>query len=172
MSTPDSRRPAMWCGDAGRARTWVVDVANVIGARPDGWWRDRAGAAGRLRRGILGLLAVPPPGTAAMLPDRVVLVLEGAARSAVPEGETVAVSGEGRPTAVEVVAVHAPASGDDAVVAAVGDAEAPVLAVTSDRALRARVHALGATTTGARALWDLLDRVGPATAPGGHHRHC
>jgi len=26
----------------------VVDVANVMGSRPDGWWRDRAGAAARL----------------------------------------------------------------------------------------------------------------------------
>jgi hypothetical protein len=27
---------------------WVVDASNVIGSRPDGWWRDRAGAARRL----------------------------------------------------------------------------------------------------------------------------
>jgi hypothetical protein len=26
----------------------VVDIANVMGSRPDGWWRDRAGAASRL----------------------------------------------------------------------------------------------------------------------------
>ena len=26
----------------------VVDGNNVMGSRPDGWWRDRAGAAGRL----------------------------------------------------------------------------------------------------------------------------
>lgn len=26
----------------------LVDAANVVGARPDGWWRDRAGAAQRL----------------------------------------------------------------------------------------------------------------------------
>ncbi|NRD26151.1 NUDIX hydrolase [Frigoribacterium sp. VKM Ac-2836] len=26
----------------------VVDVANVLGSRPDGWWRDRAGATSRL----------------------------------------------------------------------------------------------------------------------------
>jgi hypothetical protein len=147
-----------------------VDVANVIGARPDGWWRDRAAAAGRLRHGILALLATPPPGTARLLPGRVVLVLEGAARSAAPEGETAAVSGEGGPNPVEVAVVHAPAGGDDSVVAAVAAAEAPVLAITSDRALRARIHALGATTAGAKALWDLIDRLGPTTAPSGHHR--
>src|SRR3954465_1344313 len=27
---------------------WFVDAMNVIGSRPDGWWRDRAGAARRL----------------------------------------------------------------------------------------------------------------------------
>ena len=27
---------------------WVVDASNVIGSRPDGWWRDRAGATRRL----------------------------------------------------------------------------------------------------------------------------
>jgi 8-oxo-dGTP diphosphatase len=29
--------------------TIIVDGANVVGSRPDGWWRDRAGAAVRLR---------------------------------------------------------------------------------------------------------------------------
>ncbi len=27
---------------------WFIDASNVIGARPDGWWRDREGAARRL----------------------------------------------------------------------------------------------------------------------------
>jgi predicted RNA-binding protein with PIN domain len=27
---------------------WMVDASNVIGAKPDGWWRDRDGAARRL----------------------------------------------------------------------------------------------------------------------------
>ena len=26
----------------------LVDIANVMGSVPDGWWRDRAGAATRL----------------------------------------------------------------------------------------------------------------------------
>ncbi|WP_307182132.1 NUDIX hydrolase [Demequina sp. NBRC 110055] len=29
-------------------RVLIVDAANVVGARPDGWWRDRAGATSRL----------------------------------------------------------------------------------------------------------------------------
>ena len=30
----------------------IVDGANVVGSRPDGWWRDRAGAAHRLHEAI------------------------------------------------------------------------------------------------------------------------
>src|SRR5690606_30293846 len=33
----------------------VVDAANVVGSVPDGWWRDRAGAAERLQAQLLGL---------------------------------------------------------------------------------------------------------------------
>jgi 8-oxo-dGTP diphosphatase len=44
--------------------TIVVDVANVMGSRPDGWWRDRAGAAVRLHAQIARLAAsgraIPP----------------------------------------------------------------------------------------------------------------
>jgi 8-oxo-dGTP diphosphatase len=35
----------------------VVDVANVMGSRPDGWWRDRAGAAVRLYSELAALAA-------------------------------------------------------------------------------------------------------------------
>jgi 8-oxo-dGTP diphosphatase len=70
--------------------TIIVDVANVMGSRPDGWWRDRAGAAVRLHADIAALAA---KGTALaasgrpILPDepdppRFVMVLEGAARAA------------------------------------------------------------------------------------------
>ena len=31
---------------------WIVDGNNVMGARPDGWWRDRGAAAARLARRI------------------------------------------------------------------------------------------------------------------------
>ena len=27
---------------------WIVDGNNVMGSRPDGWWRDRRGAQRRL----------------------------------------------------------------------------------------------------------------------------
>ena len=41
----------------GHQVTIVVDVANVMGSRPDGWWRDRAGAAVRLHDQIVRLAA-------------------------------------------------------------------------------------------------------------------
>ena len=64
--------------------TIVVDVANVMGSRPDGWWRDRAGAAARLHADIVRLAA---SGRATLPDDNAVtpgfvLVLEGAAKAA------------------------------------------------------------------------------------------
>jgi hypothetical protein len=50
----------------------IVDVANVMGSRPDGWWRDRAGAAQRLYEQIVALTG----------DDQYFLVLEGQAKAA------------------------------------------------------------------------------------------
>jgi hypothetical protein len=116
----------------------VVDGANVVGSVPDGWWRDRAGAARRLRDSLAslpdrGLPGVPPP-------IEVVLVVEGAARGVADE-----------PAAITVVA--APGSGDDRIVelvAAAGDRTCVV--VTADRGLRERVTALGASVVGPRTV--------------------
>ncbi|MDN5855710.1 MAG: hypothetical protein L0K86_23285, partial [Actinomycetia bacterium] len=52
-------------------RVLIVDGANVVGSRPNGWWRDRAGAAKRLHNAIVGT---------ELEYDRIVLVLEGAAK--------------------------------------------------------------------------------------------
>jgi 8-oxo-dGTP diphosphatase len=69
--------------------TIIVDAANVMGSRPDGWWRDRAGAARRLRDQLAGLAAggvaalpetMQAPALELWFPD-IVLVVEGAARS-------------------------------------------------------------------------------------------
>ncbi len=77
----------------------------------------------------------------------VVLVLEGAARAGVAEDE----GNEGNGVRV----VHAPASGDDAVVEVVGELT-DVTVVTSDRELRRRVEALGARTVGPSWLLEQL----------------
>jgi len=119
--------------------TLIVDGANVVGSRPDGWWRDRAGAARRLRQQL----------TAADLPyDEVVLVVEGAARQGAPAGR------EGR-----LDTIHAPASGDDAIVEVartrVADGQ-DVTVVTADRELRARVEEAGARAVGPSWLLDRL----------------
>jgi 8-oxo-dGTP diphosphatase len=70
-------------GIGAHAVTIVVDVANVMGSRPDGWWRDRAGAAVRLHADLVRLAAsgraVPPGETD---PPDFVMVLEGAAKAA------------------------------------------------------------------------------------------
>lgn len=127
-------------------RLLLVDAANVMGSRPDGWWRDRAGAAARLVTAIRAAAAdgrLAPP---------VLVVLEGAARAGVPEGEDGGVR-----------VAHAARSGDDALVVAAASSRLPVLLVTADRALRDRVRASGATTAGPR---HLLDRVGPPPAEG------
>ena len=118
----------------------VVDAANVVGSRPDGWWKDRAGAARRLHERLL----------VADLPhDRVVLVLEGAAKGGVRPGR------DGH-----VQAVHAPRDGDseiERVTRAARDAGDRVSVVTADRFLQARVQGLGALALGPSWLLDQID---------------
>jgi hypothetical protein len=110
----------------------VVDVANVMGSRPDGWWRDRARAAARLLAEIAHLSGseVTTPDGLRLTVTRLVAVLEGRARDvAAPEG---------------VEAVRATADGDSAVVALAEDLQAGgglTLVVTADRGLRARLPA-------------------------------
>ncbi|PZF86873.1 hypothetical protein [Micromonospora deserti] len=116
----------------------IVDAANVVGSRPDGWWRDRAGATARLRDALAPL---PARGLPPQLPPpvEVVLVVEGAARH-VPGSDQVRV-------------VAAERSGDDAVVELVAGApQRRRVVVTADRELRQRVTALGAEVYGPRAV--------------------
>lgn len=116
----------------------VVDAANVVGSRPDGWWRDRAGATARLRDRLAPIHRHGMPGLPA--PVEVVLVVEGAAR---------------RVSAAEGVrVVAADGSGDDAIVGMVRAVAASrsCVVVTADRALRDRVTALGAEVRGPRWL--------------------
>ena len=104
----------------------VVDGANVVGSRPDGWWRDRAGAARRLAGGIVAVLVSRPEDLVELLDGttprsaetagsdlstaavQVHLVLEGAANAV-----------EDLPTHPLLDVVHARADGDSAIVALV-----------------------------------------------------
>jgi hypothetical protein len=156
--------------------TIVVDVANVMGSRPDGWWRDRAGAALRLHAEVVRLAAsgraVPPGETD---PPDFVMVLEGAANAAAARmspaaapgaparaGEAAAgeaAAGEaaaGEAQAGEVRVVQARGSGDDAIVAVVRDLPGHRVVVTADRELRERCVAAGATILGPGWLLGLL----------------
>ena len=117
----------------------VVDGANAVGARPDGWWKDRAAAARRLHEGLM---------VADTAYDEVVLVLEGQAKGGVRAGR------DGH-----VRTVHAKGSGDDAIVeqarVAAGRGDR-VVVVTAGRMLAARVGGVGAQALGPSWLLDQI----------------
>ncbi len=137
-----------------RGLVLVVDGANVVGSRPDGWWRDRRGAAERLRDKLATLAdvgladpALPGGGGWSWWP-KVVMVVEGKARGVEP------VPG--------VDVVDAETDGDSRIVAVTASARSDrpddhVVVVTADRELRSRVEALGATTLGPGTLLAHLD---------------
>ena len=114
----------------------VVDAANVVGSVPDGWWKDRAGAAARLRARLDGLSVSADDlelGGDEWFPE-VSMVVEGQARGIDDDASAVAI-------------IRAEAAGDDAIVAEVERRVAgaeTVVAVTSDRELRERVERAGA----------------------------
>ena len=128
----------------------LVDVANVVGSRPDGWWRDRTGATTRLLGRLAGLAGreVPGPDGGTVRCAEVLAVVEGQGKAAsAPDGVTV---------------VRADGSGDDALAAlAAARSGEDLLVVTADRGLRARLPA-GTAVTGPGWLLALLDDVDPA----------
>jgi predicted RNA-binding protein with PIN domain len=124
------------------ATRWIVDGMNVIGSRPDGWWRDRTGAMRAL---------------AAQLD-----------RFQEETGEEVAVVFDGRPrdlpAQVEVRFAQAagPDAADDEIARMVCADAAPgeLRVVTSDAALAARVRAAGGEVEGAGSFRRRLDAIG------------
>lgn len=140
----------------------VVDAANVVGSTPNGWWRDRLGAARRLRDqlAVLPERGVPASAMPADEPvstsvptwyPQVRLVVEGAARR---------LADEPSPAGIEVVA--AAGSGDDEIVrqlaASAEETRATVVVVTADRELRTRCQHADprVQVAGPRWLTDLL----------------
>jgi hypothetical protein len=133
----------------------LVDAANVVGSRPDGWWRDRAGATARLLARLDRL-----PGRSMAGPDGeelscggVVAVVEGRARE-VPAPDGVRVE-------------RAVGSGDDALAAYAARSTAegtPLLVVTADRGLRARLPAGTPVAGPGWLLGQLEDAGGPPSA--------
>jgi 8-oxo-dGTP diphosphatase len=127
-----------------------VDVANVMGSRPDGWWRDRPGAAVRLHAELAALASKARP----VLPDdteddtgpeEFVMVLEGATKAAASRIE-----------AGPVRIVLADGSGDDAIVGLVRELPGRRVVVTADRELRRRCEAAGAEVFGPSWLIGLV----------------
>jgi rRNA-processing protein FCF1 len=111
----------------------IVDGMNVIGSRPDGWWRDRRGAMARL---VEALERVDDY-------DRVVVVLDGKpfdlasarvdVRFATRRGQNAA---------------------DDDIAAMAGEGDT---VVTSDAELERRVRRNGASVVGAGSFRRRLD---------------
>jgi 8-oxo-dGTP diphosphatase len=139
--------------------TIIVDAANVMGSRPDGWWRDRAGAARRLvdQIGELALSgvtrlpeSVPAPAIDRWFPHFVV-VLEGAAAAMTDAGGSGEAGQDSQPRIV-----RARGSGDDEIVRQAAGIAGSRLVVTADRELRSRCEAVGAFVAGPRWLLDLL----------------
>jgi 8-oxo-dGTP diphosphatase len=135
----------------------VVDAANVVGSVPDGWWKDRAGAAARLITAVSALAARGIPSAFLELPGdtafpEYTVVLEGRARD-VPAPEQPGVQ---KPP---VTVLRAAGSGDDAIVTLteqLASAGLTVTVATSDRELTDRSRRIGASVVGAGRLRELL----------------
>ncbi|HTI73447.1 MAG TPA: NYN domain-containing protein [Mycobacterium sp.] len=120
---------------------WIVDGMNVIGSRPDGWWRDRGRAMARL--------------------------VEQLEQWAVAEGADVTVVFERPPSppieSAVIAVAHAPEpapnSADDEIVRLVHADPRPdqIRVATSDRALSERVRVAGASVFPAERLRGLID---------------
>jgi predicted RNA-binding protein with PIN domain len=121
---------------------WLVDGMNVIGARPDGWWRDRRAAMRRLT--------------------------EALERFASETGEPVTVVFDGRPhdipagrVNVRFAARRGPDAADDDIadLAAADPEPASLRIVTSDAALAERARGVGSEVVGAGAFRGRLDEL-------------
>ena len=124
---------------------WLVDVSNVMGARPDGWWRDRDGAARRLLDRLIA--------HAATTGDEVVAVLDSGPREWAGDHDGITVH----------IAPHPARDAADEVIARlVGEDADPrsVTVATSDRGLAMRVRRRGASVEGAGAFQRRLDESG------------
>jgi predicted RNA-binding protein with PIN domain len=117
---------------------WFVDAANVIGSRPDGWWRDRPGATRRLIDAVKAWASAEDV--------RVTVVLDAG------PGELARSDG-----AVDVVI--APRRGRDAAddeIARLIAGRTDARVVTSDAGLAARARAAGAQVEGAGSFRSRL----------------
>jgi predicted RNA-binding protein with PIN domain len=110
---------------------WLVDAMNVIGTRPDGWWRDRDAAVRRL---VDELRAFAAAG------EDVTVVLDAGPDDLGGDGVRVVVAPRRGRNAADDEIARLLAADDD---------PASVCVVTSDADLAARARAAGASVEGA-----------------------
>jgi predicted RNA-binding protein with PIN domain len=132
-----------------------VDAMNVIGSRPDGWWRDRDGAVRRLAARLQAF--------ASHQDAEVVLVVDGRPVTGLPDGPNGG-----------ILVRYARRSGrdaaDDRIVELLGDRSGDLhdprggvaVVVTADRELGRRAQSSGAHVVGPRQLLAALDRSADA----------
>jgi hypothetical protein len=121
---------------------WMIDAHNVIGSRPDGWWRDRDGAARRLVDSVRAWAAA-----------------EGEEALVVLDAGPAALAGTEGGVEVALAPARGRDAGDDELVRRLALEPDPgaVRVVTSDARLAARARALGAEVTGAGAFRTRLE---------------
>jgi predicted RNA-binding protein with PIN domain len=121
---------------------WLVDGMNVVGARPDGWWRDRGAAMARLTAALDALAHVTG--------EPVTVVFDGRPRDLGPDRVDVRFASRSGPNAAD----------DDIAALAAADADpASLRVVTSDATLADRVTAAGAQVLGAGEFRRRLDEL-------------
>jgi predicted RNA-binding protein with PIN domain len=125
-----------------RVPEWIVDGNNVMGARPDGWWRNRPAAQRRLVERLEAF--------AEARDEPVTVIFDGAAHDA----------GGGIRVAVRFASRSGRDAADDDLAALVAQHPDPanLVVATSDAALAERVRAAGAQALGAGAFLRELDR--------------
>jgi predicted RNA-binding protein with PIN domain len=123
---------------------WIIDGMNVIGSRPDGWWKDRGGA--------MAALAESLDRWASIEGHDVTVVFERPPKTAI--GSAV----------IEVAYAPKAAanSADDEIVRMIAADARPheIRVVTSDKDLTNRVASLGASTYPSASFRDLIDPRG------------
>jgi predicted RNA-binding protein with PIN domain len=122
------------------ARRWLVDGMNVVGSRPDGWWRDRRAAMSRLARWLEDY--------AAETGDAVTVVFDGRPFELEDRGRVeVAFAPGGRNAADHAIAERVEADPDPA----------SLTVVTSDAELADRVRAAGADVVPAGSFRRMIE---------------
>ena len=122
----------------------VVDAMNVIGSKPDGWWKDRDGALARLLDALAGF----------DFEEWVVVVADGrpvpGLHAGTRGGIELRYAGRSDPDAAddEIIALLTELSSSESD----SDDSSPVIVVSSDRALIARAEQLGARCEGAKSF--------------------